>query len=80
MNHRNLKLLAKKLSEINGYSSDLAFSYLGGILSYNWIFVDFDLRPTPDIDTIANLPGAKYTPLANRRQQTILINNPTWKT
>lgn len=73
------KLLAKKLSEINGYSSDLAFSYLGGILSYNWIFVDFDLRPTPDIDTIANLPDAKYTPLANRRQQTILINNPTWK-
>jgi hypothetical protein len=72
------ELLAKKLSEINEYSSDLAFSYMGGIMSYNWIFVDFDLKPTPDIDTIAQLPGAKYIPLANRRQQTILVNKPTW--
>lgn len=73
------ELLAKKLTEINEYSSDLAFSYIGGILSYNWIFVDFDLKPTPDIDSIAQLPSAKYIPLANRRQQTILVNNPTWK-
>lgn len=71
--------LAQKLTEIDKYSSELSFSYLAGIMSYNWIFVDFDLKPTPDIDSIAQLPGAIYTPLANRRQQTILIHSPSWK-
>lgn len=72
-------LLSKKLSEINTYSTELSFTFLAGVLTYNWIFVDFDLKPTPDIDSIAQLPGAKYIPLANRRQQTILIHTPAWK-